>query len=248
MAAAPVRRRRCSTSSVQAATAAILVLSANTAFADFPRLSGIIAATATCLGSSRAAAIGWCSPTASLVLAFVAGALVRRFDGDTTALIPLFAVGLFMSFTLSQAGMVVHHRRRRETRWRLKLGVNAVGAVGHDRRDRSSSWSRSSARARGSRRVLIPLIVMVFLGDPPPLPAGRSRARRPGDEPVPAMRLSALVLVGGRVNLGVLRALGLRLGARRRLPPRRVRGVHRGGRRSPARRMGGARDRCSRST
>ena len=55
-------------------------------------------------------------------------ALLVAFRADVTALVPLFAVGLFLSFTLSQAGMVVHHWRLREPRWRLGLGINALGA------------------------------------------------------------------------------------------------------------------------
>lgn len=104
---------------VQAATASILVLSANTAFADFPRLSAIVAADGYLRVSWRVGATRLVLSNGVLVLvAVVAGGLFVAFDGNTTALIPLFAVGLFLSFTLSQAGMVVHHRRLREQGWR----------------------------------------------------------------------------------------------------------------------------------
>ena len=64
-----------------------------------------------------------------LVLAGGATILIVAFGGDTTALIPLYAVGVFCAFTLSQTGMVVHHWRLREPGWRLGLAINATGAV-----------------------------------------------------------------------------------------------------------------------
>ena len=64
-----------------------------------------------------------------LFLAAVAAALVIAFKGNISALIPLYAVGVFTGFTLSQSGMVVHHLRLKEPRWRASLAINAVGAV-----------------------------------------------------------------------------------------------------------------------
>jgi len=64
-----------------------------------------------------------------LFLAAVASVLIVAFKGNISALIPLYAVGVFTGFTLSQAGMVQHHRRRKEPRWQLSMVVNAVGAV-----------------------------------------------------------------------------------------------------------------------
>ena len=191
---------------VQAATAAILVLSANTAFADFPRLSGILAVDG-CLprqlsqrGDRRVLSNG------IIALAVVAGGLYAAFGGNTTALIPLFAVGLFMSFTLSQAGMVVHHRRVREPGWRWKLSVNAVGTVATAG---VTGIVMASKFTEGAwiPTTLIPVIVVGFR-------AIRSHYRRveselavePGAR-VEVARLGVVVLVGGRVNRGVLRAL-----------------------------------------
>ena len=114
---------------LQAATAAILVLSANTAFADFPRLSSIIARDGFLprqLGS-RGDRLVFSNGIVALALA--AAGLLVLFDGVTTQLIPLFAVGLFASFTLSQAGMVVHHWRLREPAWQRGLAINVVGAA-----------------------------------------------------------------------------------------------------------------------
>jgi hypothetical protein len=64
-----------------------------------------------------------------VVRAVAAGALIVAFGGLTNALIPLYAVGVFLSFTLSQAGMVRHHQKERERGWKRNMVINAVGAV-----------------------------------------------------------------------------------------------------------------------
>jgi amino acid transporter len=114
---------------LQAATAGILVLSANTAYADFPRLSSIIARDGFLPRqlATRGDRLVFSNGIIALTLAAVA--LLVAFGGQTTLLIPLFAVGLFASFTLSQAGMVVHHRREREAGWRRGVVINATGAT-----------------------------------------------------------------------------------------------------------------------
>ena len=110
-------------------TAAILILSANTAFADFPRLSAVIAADRFLPRQLANRGDRLAFSNGIIALAVASGLLLVAFDADVTALVPLFAVGLFTSFTLSQAGMVVHHWRLREPRWRFGLAVNALGAT-----------------------------------------------------------------------------------------------------------------------
>jgi amino acid transporter len=109
----------------------VLALSANTSFADFPRLCRLLAmdrflpAAFEHRGRRLAFSIG------ILVLATSAALLLIAFDGITDRLIPLFAIGAFLAFTLSQAGMVVHwKRRRRRVHDTAKLAMNALGAVG----------------------------------------------------------------------------------------------------------------------
>ncbi len=114
---------------LQASTAAILVLSANTAFADFPRLSSIIARDGFLPRQLYGRGDRLVFSNGIIALTAAAVALLVVFNGNVTELIPLFAVGLFASFTLSQAGMVVHHRRERERGWRRGLAVNALGAT-----------------------------------------------------------------------------------------------------------------------
>ena len=110
-------------------TAAILVLSANTAFADFPRLSAVIASDSYLPRqlANRGDRLAFSNGIIALTLA--SAALLFAFDANVSSLVPLFAVGLFASFTLSQAGMVVHHRRVRQPHWRGGLAINALGAV-----------------------------------------------------------------------------------------------------------------------
>jgi amino acid transporter len=114
---------------LQASTALILALAANTAFADFPRLSSFIARDGFLPRQFTARGDRLVFSNGIFALAAAAGVLLVVFRGATNALIPLYAVGVFTAFTLSQAGMVRHHRRLRERGWRGGLLVNAIGAV-----------------------------------------------------------------------------------------------------------------------
>jgi amino acid transporter len=114
---------------LQFSTFAILILAANTAYADFPRLSSIIARDGFLPRQLANRGDRLVFSNGVLVLAGVATLLIIVFGGKTSALIPLYAVGVFTGFTLSQTGMVVHHHRLREPKWKSKLVVNAVGAV-----------------------------------------------------------------------------------------------------------------------
>jgi hypothetical protein len=114
---------------VQAATMLILVLAANTAYADFPRLASIVARDRflprqfTTQGDRLAFSNG------IVILSGLGALLLVIFGGDTHALIPLYMIGVFVSFTLSQAGMVVHWRKLREPGWRTNAAINGFGAL-----------------------------------------------------------------------------------------------------------------------
>ena len=114
---------------LQAATAAILVLAANTSFADFPRLSSILARDR--LAPRQLANLGdrLVFSNGILLLGVFSAILIVIFRGTTHRLIPLYAVGVFMAFTLSQAGMVVHWLRLKTPQWQWKAAVNAIGAT-----------------------------------------------------------------------------------------------------------------------
>ncbi len=113
----------------QIATFAILVLAANTAYADFPRLSSIIARDGFLPRQLANRGDRLVFSNGVIGLAVLAGVLIVIFKGNISALIPLYAFGVFTGFTLSQAGMVVHHFRLREPRWRLSAVINGVGCV-----------------------------------------------------------------------------------------------------------------------
>jgi amino acid transporter len=114
---------------LQGATAAILTLAANTAYADFPRLSSIIARDGYLPRQLANRGDRLVFSNGVLVLAIAAGVLVVIFGGNESKLIPLYAVGVFTSFTLSQTGMVRHHQKEHEPGWRRNIVINAVGAV-----------------------------------------------------------------------------------------------------------------------
>jgi amino acid transporter len=113
----------------QYSTFAILVLAANTAFADFPRLSGILANDGYMPRQLAARGDRLAFSNGIVALAVIAGLIVWIFAGQTNALIPLYAVGVFICFTLSQAGMVMHWLRTREPGWQWKASLNGVGSV-----------------------------------------------------------------------------------------------------------------------
>jgi amino acid transporter len=114
---------------IQFSTMLILAVAANTSFAGFPRLAAILAGDGflprqlTGLGDRLVFANG------ILLLAGATAVLIVVFGADSHALIPLFAVGVFLAFTLSQAGMVLHWRRERGKGWRLKAILNGLGAL-----------------------------------------------------------------------------------------------------------------------
>lgn len=114
---------------IQISTLLILGVAANTSFADFPCLSAILARDGflprqfTGLGDRLVFQNG------IIFLAIATGILIVLFSGNSHLLIPLFAIGAFLAFTLSQSGMVIHWIRERSQNWRLKATLNGLGAL-----------------------------------------------------------------------------------------------------------------------
>jgi amino acid transporter len=114
---------------IQFATLGILTVAANTSFAGFPRLAAILAKDGflprqfSSLGDRLAFTNG------IILLGGFTAILIVVFGGDTHALIPLFAIGAFLAFTLSQAGMVLHWWKIRGPHWSLKSFINGLGAL-----------------------------------------------------------------------------------------------------------------------
>ncbi len=114
---------------IQAVTMLILLLAANTSFADFPRLSFFLARDRFAPRQFTSQGDRGVFSNGILILGGVAAALLLIFHGDTHALIPLYAVGVFVSFTLSQAGMVRRWVRLREPGWAWRAPINGLGAT-----------------------------------------------------------------------------------------------------------------------
>ncbi|NTU72166.1 MAG: APC family permease [Coriobacteriia bacterium] len=147
---------------ISASVALILVLAANTAYADFPRLSSFIAEDDFLPHQLKDRGYRLVFSNGIILLTAAAIALLIGFRGQTTRLIPLYAIGVFMSFTLSQAGMVVHHYRLREPRWRLSLSINTIGAISTGLVTAIVAITKFSTGA-WIVVILIPIIVAYFL-------------------------------------------------------------------------------------
>ena len=187
------------------ATFLILILAANTAYADFPRLASIVARDGFIPRQffNRGARLVFSNGV--LFLAIVASALIVAFNGDISKLIPLYAFGVFTGFTLSQTGMVRHHLKHREPHWQVGMAINAVGAVTTGMIAIIVVVSKFSEGA-WIPAVLIPIMVGIFrlIGRH----YHRSRASvvaEPGYWPRRETH-TMVVLVGG-INKGVLHGL-----------------------------------------
>jgi amino acid transporter len=190
---------------LQFSTAAILTLAANTAYADFPRLSSIIASDGYLPRQLANRGDRLVFSNGVLVLSLAAAALLVAFGGKTNALIPLYAVGVFLSFTLSQAGMVRHHQKEREKGFKRNIVINAVGSAATfvvllivgGTKFTSGAWVPL---------VVIPIIVLVFKSIKKHYATVAAGLRVTPEYRTRKMNHTVVVLVG-RVHRGVLDAL-----------------------------------------
>ncbi|MCB9420270.1 MAG: APC family permease [Ardenticatenaceae bacterium] len=114
---------------IQITTMGILVVAANTSFAGFPRVASILAKDRFLPRQFLALGDRLVFSNGILFLALACGFLIIIFNADSHRLVPLFAVGAFLAFLLSQTGMVFHWKRTREPGWQVKLFLNLIGAV-----------------------------------------------------------------------------------------------------------------------
>jgi hypothetical protein len=190
---------------LQFATVAILTLAANTAYADFPRLSSIIARDGYLPRQFANRGDRLVFSNGILFLSLLAGGLLVAFGGITNALIPLYAVGVFLSFTLSQSGMVRHHLKLREAGWRRHTVVSAMGATATlivlmivaVTKFTSGAWVPL---------LVIPIIVLFFKRVKRHYTKVAKQLRVPPDYKPRRMNHTVVVLVGG-LHRGVLDAL-----------------------------------------
>jgi len=114
---------------IQAVTTLILLLAANTSFADFPRLSFFLARDRFIPRQFATQGDRLVFSNGIVILAGTASLLLVVFEGDTHALLPLYAIGVFISFTVSQSGMVRRWLRLREEGWWWRVWFSGVGAI-----------------------------------------------------------------------------------------------------------------------
>jgi amino acid transporter len=147
---------------IQATTLVMLTVGANTSFVGLPRLlsvmsgDGYLPKRMSKMNSRGVFANG------ILLLAAAAGVLIVAFSGSSHALIPLFAVGVFLAYTLSQTGMVRYFKRERGSRWTLKASLNAVGAVATGITFVIVGYTKFVGGA-WIALLLIPLLVLTFM-------------------------------------------------------------------------------------
>jgi amino acid transporter len=190
---------------LQILTAGILVLAANTAYADFPRLSSIVARDGYLPRQLANRGDRLVFSNGVIVLAGAASLLIVAFGGVTTALIPLYAVGVFLSFTLSQSGMVRHHLRERQQGWKVNAFISGLGAtatfivliVVAVTKFLDGAWVPL---------IVIPSIVMLFIGIGKHYKSVAEGLRVADDWKPRRMNHTVIVLVGS-VHKGVLEAL-----------------------------------------
>ncbi len=191
---------------VQASTMMILVLAANSAFAGFPRLASLLAKDSYMPHQMAIMGDRLVFSNGILILGFFSCLLIVLFQGDTHALIPLYAVGVFLSFTLSQAGMVKRWVAKRGPHWRKKLCINGAGAVATGI---ATLIIGSTKFMHGAWIVvaLLPLLIMWFRAvhahyDAVAQQVGLTRDTRP-----PQPRRNTVIIPISGVNRAVIRAV-----------------------------------------
>jgi amino acid transporter len=228
---------------VQLSTALILVIAANAAFAGFPQLASMLARDGYLPRQLSNVGDRLAFSNGIIVLSLVAMALIHIFHGIVDALLSLYAIGVFMSFTLAQIGMVRRWLRTRDAGWGIKLVTNAVGAaatgivtviIGVSKFADGDAIFRLPAFSVAGRRVgpfephygawlvilIVPLMVLTFLKIRRHYDAMRQELALDRISPVHPTRNTVLVLVP-RVHRGVIDALNYA-----RLVSSDVRGVH----------------------
>jgi amino acid transporter len=190
---------------LQAATTLILVLAANTAYADFPRLASIVSRDRFLPRQFMNQGDRLAFSNGILVLSAFAAVLILAFRGDTQSLLPLYMIGVFVSFTLSQAGMVIHWQKAAEPGWKSSAFINGFGALVTGvvliivavTKTLEGAWIVL---------LLIPLIVMVFNATRRHYDHVASQLTLRGYEPQPRVHNTVVIPIGG-VQRAVVEAL-----------------------------------------
>ncbi len=191
---------------VQIGTMILLILAANSAFAGFPHLASILARDGFMPHQMATFGDRLVFSNGIVILGFFACLLLVLFQGDTHALIPLYAIGVFMSFTISQSGMVRSWLRRKGEHWRKKLLVNSVGAF---TTGVATLIIATTKFWDGSWIVLflVPLLIMMFRGIRSHYKAVKEQISLTRDSRPPRPRHNLILIPISGVNRSVIRAV-----------------------------------------
>jgi amino acid transporter len=147
---------------IQTSTLLILAVAANTSFAGFPRVAAILAGDKFLPRQLAGLGDRLVFTNGILLLSGATAILIIVFGGASHALVPLFAVGAFLAFTLSQSGMVRYWLRERGKRWRLKMFANGMGALATGTTLLVIAYSKFLQGA-WITILVIPIMVIIFL-------------------------------------------------------------------------------------
>ena len=208
---------------LQAGTMLILIMAANTGFADFPRLASFQAGDSFLPRQLTKRGHRLVYSNGIIALAGAAMALVIITGAEVTRLIPLYAIGVFTGFTLSQSGMTKHHWRKREPGWRKGIAINGFGAflsavvtvVVAVTKFRDGAWAIL---------IILPLLVVVFLrlNRQYVREAALLEADVPAAAKAPILRRHVVMVFVDRLDLAAARAIQYA----RTLTPDELRAVH----------------------
>ncbi|MFO0775970.1 MAG: APC family permease [Nitrospiraceae bacterium] len=191
---------------VQGSTMLILVLAANSAFNGFPRLASILARDGYMPHQMSGLGDRLVFSNGAIILGAFSCMLIVIFGGDTHALIPLYAVGVFLSFTLSQAGMVRRWLKKRGPHWPMKLAINGFGAL---TTAVATGIIASTKFMHGAWIVivLIPLLIMGFRAIHRHYRAVSEQVALSRDHRPPLPRTNIIIIPISGVNRAVVRAV-----------------------------------------
>jgi amino acid transporter len=206
---------------IQASTMLILLLAANTSYADFPRLSSLLARDRFMPRQFATQGDRLVFSNGIVILSGFAILLIVLFSGDTHALLPLYAIGVFMSFTISQSGMVRRWLRLREPGWWWRAWVNGAGALTTGVVLLTLAVTKFTEGA-WIIVLIIPILVAIFLAVHRHYEEVAQELSLEGFDGPPAFHHTVLVLIGD-VHRGVVRAVQY---ARTLAPTATVRAVY----------------------
>ena len=189
---------------VQGFTFAILVVAANTAYADFPRLAALMAKDGFVPRQFASQGDRLVFSNGILILTMVAGILVWGFHANTDVLLPLYAAGVFIGFTISQAGMVLHWMKVRGRHWQGKAFVNGLGTVATG--IVLADILITKYRGAGIVVILVAMMVVLFYNIHRHYIRVRSKLASSRTDTIYPHKTRVLVLVSG-IHHGVIHAL-----------------------------------------